>query len=65
MTEKGPNESEVLMREYRFGDQSLSVYSRKYVEDTTKVSISMQVSVEQIWVRGAEGGGDERICRRP
>lgn len=42
--------SEVVRREYTFGDTSLSVYSRKYAKDTTKVSISMQLSVEQIWV---------------
>lgn len=42
--------SEVVRREYTFGDTSLSIYSRKYAEDTTKVSISMQLTVEQIWV---------------
>ncbi|KAL6771905.1 hypothetical protein ACKKBG_A28230 [Auxenochlorella protothecoides x Auxenochlorella symbiontica] len=41
--------SEVVRREYTFGDTSLSIYSRKYAEDTTKVSISMQLTVEQIW----------------
>lgn len=42
--------SEVVRREYTFGDTSLSVNCRKYAKDTTKVSISMQLTVEQIWV---------------
>lgn len=42
--------SELIQREYRFGIETLHIYSRKYTQDTNNVSIAMQVSVEQIWV---------------
>lgn len=44
--------SGLVEREYSFGAVSLRVLCRKYAEDTTKVSIALQCSVEDIWVGG-------------